>query len=82
MVFFHLRILQMKIVVTGALGHIGSCLIRELPVAFPGSKILMVDNLLTQRYCSLFNLPSEGSFRFVEENRARRSVSCARSRRE
>jgi UDP-glucose 4-epimerase len=56
----------MKIVVTGALGHIGSRLIRDLPFAFPGSQIVMVDNMMTQRYCSLFNLPKEGNYRFVE----------------
>ena len=56
----------MKIVVTGALGHIGSRLIRELPFSFPGCEILMIDNLMTQRYCSLFNLPKEGYYRFIE----------------
>jgi nucleoside-diphosphate-sugar epimerase len=43
----------MNILVTGGLGHIGSHLIRVLPDHF---KITVVDNLLTQRYCSLFNL--------------------------
>ena len=33
----------MKIIVTGALGHIGSKLIRELPARFPGAEIIMVD---------------------------------------
>lgn len=56
----------MKIVVTGALGHIGSRLVRDLPFSFPGCEILMVDNMLTQRFCSLFNLPKEGNYRFVE----------------
>lgn len=56
----------MKIVVTGALGHIGSRLIRELPVAFEGAETLMLDNLSTQRYCSLFELPASGRYRFVE----------------
>lgn len=56
----------MKILVTGALGHIGSRLIRELYLSFPGCKILMVDNLMTQRYCSLFNLPKGGNYRFIE----------------
>jgi len=56
----------MKIVVTGALGHIGSRLIRELPKIIPGAEVVMLDNLLTQRYCSLFNLPPEGKYRFIE----------------
>lgn len=56
----------MKIVVTGALGHIGSRLVREIPSAHPEAEIVMIDNLLTQRYCSLFNLPDQGKYRFVE----------------
>jgi len=56
----------MKIVVTGALGHIGSRLIRELPKIFPDAKIVLIDNLSTQRYCSLFNLPDFGQYDFVE----------------
>ena len=56
----------MKIVVTGALGHIGSQLIRELPTMFPKAAIVAIDNLSTQRYCSLFNLPDLGQFDFLE----------------
>ena len=56
----------MKIVVTGALGHIGSQLIRELPTIFSGAEIVMIDNFSTQRYCSLFNLPATGRYRFLE----------------
>lgn len=58
----------MKLVITGALGHIGSRLIRELPIAFKGMEIVMIDNMLTQRYCSLFDLPGEGKYRFLEED--------------
>jgi len=58
----------MKIVVTGALGHIGSRLIRDLPFSFPGCEILMIDNLMTQRYCSLFNLPKKGKYTFIEKD--------------
>lgn len=56
----------MRIVVTGALGHIGSRLVRSLPSSFPGAEIVMVDDLSTQRYASLFDLPAEGRYRFVE----------------
>ena len=56
----------MRIVVTGALGHIGSRLIREVPGHFSGVEIIMLDNLSTQRFPSLFNLPNNGRYRFVE----------------
>jgi nucleoside-diphosphate-sugar epimerase len=56
----------MKVVITGALGHIGSHLIREMPVMFPEAEMVMIDNLATQRYCALFNLPSFGRYRFLE----------------
>ena len=56
----------MKIVVTGALGHIGSFVIRKLPYQFPGAEIIMIDNMMTQRYSSLFNLPSTGNYKFIE----------------
>jgi nucleoside-diphosphate-sugar epimerase len=56
----------MKIVITGALGHIGSRLIRELPAMFTGAEIVLIDNLATQRYCSLFNLPASGRYDFLE----------------
>src|SRR3990170_4157072 len=47
----------MKLLITGGLGHIGSKLVRTLP-----NEILLVDNLLTQRYCSLFGLPKNVKF--------------------
>jgi len=56
----------MKIIITGALGHIGSQLIRELPQKFSGAEIIMIDNLSSQRYCSLFNLPENGNYSFIE----------------
>ena len=55
-----------KIVVTGALGHIGSYVVRDLVSRFSGVEVIMVDNMMTQRYPSLFNLPSTGSYRFLE----------------
>ena len=56
----------MKIVVTGAIGHIGSYVIRDLAVQFPGAEIVMIDNMMTQRLPSLFNLPVLGRYRFIE----------------
>ena len=56
----------MKIIVTGAICHIGSYIIRDLGVFFPGSNIVMIDNMMTQRFPSLFNLPSHASYRFIE----------------
>jgi len=55
-----------RIAITGALGHIGSRLIREIPATFREVEIIVLDNLSTQRYCSLFDLPSSGRYRFLE----------------
>jgi nucleoside-diphosphate-sugar epimerase len=56
----------MKIVITGALGHIGSKVIREMHRIITDVDIVMIDNMLTQRYASLFNLPKNVKYRFVE----------------
>ena len=56
----------MKIIVTGAIGHIGSYIIRDLGKNFPGADIVMIDNMMTQRFPSLFNLPSHANYHFVE----------------
>ena len=55
-----------KIVITGALGHIGSYVIRDMAYKFPGAQILMIDNMMTQRFASLFNLPAIGNYQFIE----------------
>ena len=57
---------SLKFVVTGALGHIGSAFIRGLPALQPGAEIVMIDNLSTQRYPSLFKLPAIGRYRFLD----------------
>lgn len=49
----------MNVLITGALGHIGSYLIHS---GFRGHNIYAVDNLTTQRYCSLMGLPTNVIF--------------------
>ncbi len=56
-----------KILITGPLGHIGSRLIRELPER-QISEVILLDNLATQRYPSLFDLPKDIKFTFVEND--------------
>jgi nucleoside-diphosphate-sugar epimerase len=54
------------VLITGGLGHIGSQLIRDLPDLLPDTRIRILDNLSTQRYCSLFDLPAHGHYEFIE----------------
>ena len=49
----------MKILITGGLGHIGSKLIRCLPKNFKNCEITIIDNIVSERYCSLFNLKNK-----------------------
>ena len=49
----------MNLLITGGCGHIGSHLIRSLPRQY---NLTVVDNFLTQRYCSLFNLKRQIKF--------------------
>jgi nucleoside-diphosphate-sugar epimerase len=56
----------MHVLVTGGLGHIGAELIRHLAENRKVRAITILDNLLTQRYASLFDLPKEGDYTFVE----------------
>lgn len=53
----------MNILITGGCGHIGSFLIRNLNKSY---NITVVDNLLTSRFCSLFNL--ERKIKFIEKD--------------
>ena len=60
----------MKIIITGALGHIGSSLTRHLSKIKKIKKVYLIDNLSSQRYCSLFDLPNHTSYYFIEQNLA------------
>jgi UDP-glucose 4-epimerase len=51
-----------RVVVTGALGHIGSSLIRSAELVEAADEIILIDNLSTQRLPSLFNLPRQTKY--------------------
>ena len=57
-----------KIAITGALGHIGSKFIHSLESDMIFKEVRLIDNLMTQRYSSLFNLPENIPFTFIEED--------------
>ena len=50
-----------RILITGALGHIGSKFIHSSS-AGKFDEVLMIDNLSIQRYSSLFSLPENVNF--------------------
>ena len=58
----------MNILITGALGHIGSYLIRHLPKKIKKSKFYLIDDLRTQRYLSLINLPKNSKFKYYDQS--------------
>jgi len=57
----------MNLLITGALGHIGSRFIHSLK---PGDfdKVVLIDNMSAQRYASLFNLPEGVPFTFIQDD--------------
>lgn len=54
------------LLVTGALGNIGSALIRDTDSLIDIERMTLIDDLSTQRFCSLFNLPSSIRYKFLE----------------
>jgi len=58
-------IMTKNILITGCLGHIGSKFIHSIN-STEYNEVRMVDNLVTQRYPSLFNLPSAVNYKFHE----------------
>lgn len=58
----------MKILITGGLGHIGSELIRKLPSSLDISKLILIDNFSTQRFCSLFNIKHKKKITLIEDD--------------
>lgn len=57
----------MVVLVTGGSGYVGSLLIRRLPFekGFEGEVIRVFDNMSSDKYFSLFDLPEEAEYEFV-----------------
>jgi len=58
---------KIKVLITGGLGHIGSSLLRNLGDDID-KEVIILDNIETKRYASLFNLPAGFCFRLIEED--------------
>lgn len=54
------------VLITGALGHIGSYLVRE--ISREVSRVRLLDNLSSERYASLFDLPHDREYEFFAED--------------
>src|SRR3989344_726062 len=56
-----------KVLITGALGHIGSNLLRNIGKNV-AREVIILDNLESRRYPSLFDLPKGFKFKFVRDD--------------
>ena len=56
----------MRLLITGACGHIGSYLVERVHKIKKISKVILIDNFNTQRYTSLFNLKNKIKFSFLK----------------
>lgn len=55
----------MKLLITGACGHIGSALIRRRSMRHY-DEVILLDDMSAERYCSLFNIMGNDNMRFVQ----------------
>jgi len=58
----------MNILITGGFGHLGSELIKVLSAKKKIRKIFIIDNFLTQRFCSFINLENKKKIILYDEN--------------
>ena len=54
----------MKIILTGACGHIGSYVSTNIHKIKKVKEIILIDNFKTQRYSALFNLRKKKNYFF------------------
>ena len=58
----------MKLIISGGLGHLGSRLLHQVDFVNKFSEVLIIDNLITQRFVSLFNLPKNVKIKFMQKD--------------
>lgn len=58
----------MKLIITGGLGHLGSRLLHQADFINKFREVLIIDNLVTQRYVSLFNLTQNVQIKFMQKD--------------
>lgn len=59
--------IKKKILITGALGHIGSSQLRNIGKNV-AKEVIILDNLESRRYPSLFDLPKGHKFKFIRDD--------------
>ncbi len=57
----------MKIIITGSCGHIGSYIVENLPKIKKIKTAILIDNLESNRFNSIFNLKNKPKFFFFRE---------------
>jgi UDP-glucose 4-epimerase len=56
----------MKLIITGSCGHIGSYLAEKIYVIPKIKEVILIDNLSSNRYISLFNLRKKNNYKFYQ----------------
>ena len=56
----------MKLLITGACGHIGSYLIQHVCKIKKIKQVILLDNFISQRYQTLFNLKQKKNLNFLK----------------
>ena len=65
----------MKLLITGACGHIGSYIVERVHQIKKIKEIILIDNFSTQRYISLFKLNKKKKFKFFNLDLSRVSLN-------
>jgi UDP-glucose 4-epimerase len=56
----------MKLIITGSCGHIGSYLAEKIHLIPKIKEVILIDNLSSNRYVSLFNLKKKNNYKFFQ----------------